>query len=214
MTSETRPAASSMSSRPRADAGSCATSTISSRSRTTRRQARRKDPRSAARAPRASRSCCYTSATRGCTRTSPRPGRLGCARSTRAKTSSTPAPFGLLAQWCTFEITAQRPASSPSATHISQSGFARSSCWDITLPTRSRNSSSPPAAGSAVRRTWYSRLKCGSSTHAGRPSASRHEPDLVPISRNLRQPGGKRRLHLARTRRRGFEDAHRADVHV
>ena len=29
----------------------------------------------------------------------------------------------------------------------------------------------------------------------------RHEPDLLPISRDLRQPGGNRRLHLPRTRR-------------
>ena len=62
-----------MSSRPRADAGSCATSTISSRSQTTRRQARRKGPRNAAREPRASLSCSYTTATRGCTRSRPRP---------------------------------------------------------------------------------------------------------------------------------------------
>ena len=75
-------------------------------------------------------------------------------------------------QWCVFEISAQRPSSRPSTTHISHSGFARSSCWDITRPTRLRSSSSPPGAGRAVRRTWYSRLKCGSSTHVGRPSAS------------------------------------------
>ena len=57
-------------------------------------------------------------------------------------------------QWCTLLTSAQRPSPSPSATHISHSGFERSSFCAITRPTRLRSSSSPPGAGSAVRRTW------------------------------------------------------------
>jgi hypothetical protein len=40
------------------------------------------------------------------------------------------------------------------------------------LVTSTRNSSSPPGEASAVRRTWYSRLKWESSTHTGGPSRS------------------------------------------
>jgi hypothetical protein len=35
-----------------------------------------------------------------------------------------------------------------------------------------RSCSSLPGLGSAVWRTWYSRLKRGSSTHSGRPISS------------------------------------------
>ena len=57
-------------------------------------------------------------------------------------------------QWCSLLTSAQRPSSRPSAIHISHSGFERSSFCAITRPTRLRSSSSPPGAGSAVRRTW------------------------------------------------------------
>jgi hypothetical protein len=57
-------------------------------------------------------------------------------------------------QWWTFLTIAQLPSSRPSAIHISHSGFERSSFCAITRPTRLRSSSSPPGAGSAVRRRW------------------------------------------------------------
>ena len=57
-------------------------------------------------------------------------------------------------QWCSLLTSAQRPPPRPSASHISHSGFERSSFCAITRPTRLRSSSSPPGAGSAVRRTW------------------------------------------------------------
>ena len=57
-------------------------------------------------------------------------------------------------QWCSLFTSAQRPPTRPSAIHISHSGFERSSFCAITRPTRLRNSSSPPGAGNAVRRTW------------------------------------------------------------
>ncbi len=75
-------------------------------------------------------------------------------------------------QWWTLEMIAQRSSPRPSTIQISQSGLARSSCWDMTRPTSRRSSASPPGRGSAVWRTWYSMLKCGSSTHTGRPSDS------------------------------------------
>ena len=94
------------------------------------------------------------------------PGRgisAGGARRSESKTTlsrSVPETPSTM-QWCILVTSAQRPSPSPSATHISHSGFERSSFCAITRPTRLRSSSSPPGAGSAVRRTWYSRWKCG-----------------------------------------------------
>src|SRR5580704_16177718 len=73
---------------------------------------------------------------------------------------------------CALARMAQRSSSSPSTTQISQRGFVRSSCWAMTRPTSLRSSVSPPGAGSAVWRRWYSMLKCGSSTQTGRPSSN------------------------------------------
>ena len=74
--------------------------------------------------------------------------------------------------WCVLASIAQRPSSRPSTTQISHSGLERSSCCAITRPTSLRSSLSPPGAGSAVWRRWYSMLKCGSSTQTGRPSSN------------------------------------------
>ena len=64
---------------------------------------------------------------------------------------------------------AKRFRVSPWTSHSSQSGFVRSSCWEKTRAAILRSCSSEPGAGSAEWRTWYSRLKLGSSTQNGRP---------------------------------------------
>ena len=74
--------------------------------------------------------------------------------------------------WWVLDSMAQWPSSSPSTIQISHSGLERSSCWAMTRPTSLRSSASPPGAGSAVWRTWYSMLKWGSSTQTGRPRSS------------------------------------------
>ena len=71
--------------------------------------------------------------------------------------------------WWVLEISAKRLPSSPWTSHVSHSGFARSSCWEWMRAARLRSCASEPGAGSAVWRTWYSRLKLGSSIHTGRP---------------------------------------------
>ena len=71
--------------------------------------------------------------------------------------------------WWVLEISAKRLPSSPWTSHVSHSGFARSSCWEWMRAARLRSCSSEPGCGSAVWRTWYSRLKLGSSIHTGRP---------------------------------------------
>ena len=75
-------------------------------------------------------------------------------------------------QWWTLQMSAHRLSESPSTTHVSQSGRARSSGCDMRRAMSAESSASPPGAGNAVRRTWYERLKCGSSTHTGRPSSN------------------------------------------
>ena len=73
---------------------------------------------------------------------------------------------------------------------------------------------SSPGAGSAVWRTWYSRLNVGSSTHSGRPGLERRERELLPVARHEVQP----RAHVARKSvergRRALEQHDAADVHV
>jgi len=71
--------------------------------------------------------------------------------------------------WWLFEIIAKRSSFSPSMNHISHRGLERSRPWEKMRAVRLRSCSHCPGAGSAVWRTWYSRLKLGSSTHTGRP---------------------------------------------
>ena len=57
-------------------------------------------------------------------------------------------------QWCTLEISAQRPPCSRSTSQYSHSGRLRSSRAAITRPISADSSASRPGAGSAVRRRW------------------------------------------------------------
>ena len=89
-------------------------------------------------------------------------------RSNSTVARSTPA-IPSISEWWVLVISAKRLSSSPSISHISHSGFERSSCWEKMRAVRSCSCSIPPGAGRALWRTWYSRLKSGSSTHTGRP---------------------------------------------
>ena len=80
------------------------------------------------------------------------------------------------------------PRSRPCTSQISHSGLVRSSCCANTRLARFFSCSSLPGGGSAVARTWYSRLKCGSSTQTGRPWFERHEAQLLPEARHEREP--------------------------
>ena len=71
--------------------------------------------------------------------------------------------------WCVFEMIAKRFRVRPWTSHSSQSGLVRSSCWLNTRAAMFLSCSSEPGDGSAEWRTWYSRLKVGSSTQSGRP---------------------------------------------
>jgi hypothetical protein len=102
-------------------------------------------------------------------------GSSGCSTSAgtgeRSKITvarSTPAMPSIIAWWLLL-MSAKRPPASPSISHSSHSGRARSSCWEKIRPASSSSWSASPGAGSALWRTWYSMLKVGSSTHSGRP---------------------------------------------
>ncbi len=88
-------------------------------------------------------------------------------RSKRTVARSTPAIPSIIAWWA-FVSRPKLPSSSPSMSHISHSGLERSSCWENTRATRFWSCSWLPGDGSAVWRTWYSRLKSVSSVHSGR----------------------------------------------
>ena len=92
-------------------------------------------------------------------------------RSNSTVARSTPA-MPSISEWWVFVISAKRSSSRPSISHISHSGLERSSCWEKIRAVRPCSCSQAPGAGSAVWRTWYSRLKLGSSTHTGRPLSS------------------------------------------
>ena len=57
-------------------------------------------------------------------------------------------------QWWVLPTIAKRPPFSPSTSHISQSGFERSSCWLKTRAARFLSCSSLPGGGREVWRTW------------------------------------------------------------
>ena len=75
-------------------------------------------------------------------------------------------------QWCTLDKIAQRPPLSPSSSHASHSGRARSSRVAKILAASSRSWRFPPGAGTAACRTWWPISKCSSSTHIGRRTSS------------------------------------------
>ena len=84
---------------------------------------------------------------------------------------STPETPSTIAWWVLVRI-AKRSRSRPCASHSSQSGFERSSCWEKTRPASRFSCASPPGSGSAVWRMWYVRLKLTSSAQSGRPASS------------------------------------------
>src|ERR1700733_7334320 len=89
------------------------------------------------------------------------------SRSNRARPGSTPETPSTR-EWWVLRMIANRPSARPSTSHCSHSGLERSSCWDATREASRNSCSWLPGGGSAVWRTWYSRLKLWSSTPSGR----------------------------------------------
>ena len=89
-------------------------------------------------------------------------------RSKSTVARSTPATPSTSAWWV-LVMSAKRSPSRPWTSHSSHSGLERSSAWEWIRAASARSCASDPGAGSAVSRTWYSRLKLASSTHSGRP---------------------------------------------
>ncbi len=97
-------------------------------------------------------------------------GRGGGAGSRSKSWASNSAPeTPSMVQWWIFVTTAICPPRNPSTMYISHSGLARSSWRLQTSPTNRANSSTPPGAGSAEWRMWYSMSNAGSSTQYGWP---------------------------------------------
>ena len=71
-----------------------------------------------------------------------------------------------------------RPSTSPTAAWSGRAAGRRSARRAAAAAPRS------PGAGSAVWRTWYSRLKVGSSTHSGRPVSSGGTLQLLAVARH------------------------------
>ena len=77
---------------------------------------------------------------------------------------------------------APRPATAPTAAWRGRAAGRRSARRASAACSRR------PGAGSAVWRTWYSRLNVGSSTHSGRPVSSGGDGELLPVARDEVQP--------------------------
>ena len=132
---------------------------------------RRASPSSSRRCPRVSRSS-GDGAGSGIHGSRPSSGgRPSGPRSKRTVPRSTPAMPSIIAWWV-LDSSAKPPPARPSTSHSSHSGLERSSCWEKMRAARFMSCSSLPGAGSAVWRTWYSRLKSASSAHSGRPVAA------------------------------------------
>ena len=74
----------------------------------------------------------------------------GVGRMSEPVNSTLPTPS--IMQWWTFVTMAKQSPSSPSTTHISQSGFPRSSCWDMIRAARRFSSRASPGFGRWVCR--------------------------------------------------------------
>jgi len=74
-------------------------------------------------------------------------------KSRRTAMRSTPDMPSIM-QWWILAMSAKPSSSKPSTTYSSQSGFERSSCWDMSLPARSLSCSVEPGCGSAMCLTW------------------------------------------------------------
>ena len=119
-----------------------------------------------------------------------------------------------ISEWWVFEISAKRSSCRPSISHISHRGLERSSCWEKMRAVKLSSCLRSPGTGSAVWRTWYSRLKSGSSTHTGRPLSSAVWGQLVAVARHQVQPPADLLEEFLQRRRRAFQDRQAADVHV
>ena len=69
--------------------------------------------------------------------------------------------------WCIFCTSAALPPRRPSITVNCQSGRVRSNGSRVSNVARSRTWRGDPGLGTAIRRTWRSMSKSGSSTHVG-----------------------------------------------
>ena len=88
---------------------------------------------------------------------------VGSSSTVPMSTAATPSTSA----WCIFASSAARPSLRPLITVSSHSGRERSRRRDISRPTSSASSASPPGAGSPARRTCQPRSNPSSSTHTG-----------------------------------------------
>src|SRR5436190_1588355 len=120
---------------------------------------------------------------------SPPSGSIGWGTGERSNSTvarSTPATPSIRAWWV-LVISAKRLSASPSTNQVSHSGLERSSRWEKIRAASASSFGSSPGSGSAVWRTWYSRLKDGSSTHSGRPVSSRGAAPALAATGNAPQ---------------------------
>ena len=95
-------------------------------------------------------------------------GSSGASRSkSRNSSDSCTPPSPSVIVWCIFSIRAARPPSRPSTITNCHSGRVRSNGSAVISVARSSSWRSVPGLGSAMRRTWWSRSKSGSSTQTG-----------------------------------------------
>ena len=129
--------------------------------------------------------------------------RLGKEREPRLRAATSRSP-----RRSSRRARAPRRARSPTA----------ASCGRVAARTRGwRGSSAAPrcrAVAARCERTWYSRLKWGSSTHTGPALAERHESQLLAEARHQREPPTDVREQLLVRRGLAREDRDTRNVHV
>ena len=116
--------------------------------------------------------------------------------------------------WWLLPMIAKRSPSSPSTSHISQSGLLRSSCWEKIRAPRLRSCSSEP--GRRQRGLAHVVLEVEVRVvDPDRPAlAEGDEAQLLAEARHQVQARGDVVAELADAGRRALEDAGRGDVHV
>ena len=127
------------------------------------------------------------------------------SRSNRTVARSTPAMPSISAWWAFVSSAEAAVVEALDQPHLPQRLGAVELLGE---DARARGSSAArrlPGCGSAVWRTWYSRLKSVSSIHSGRPVLARREGELLAVARHEVQAPADRVEEVVVCRRRAVE---------
>ena len=119
-----------------------------------------------------------------------------------------------ISEWWVLVISAKRSSSRPSISHISHSGFERSSCWEKIRAVRSCSCSHAAGGGQRGVADVVLEVEAGVIDPHRASAVDRCVGELVAVARDQVQSPADLLEELVHARRRAFDDRQAADVHV